>query len=207
MDGDHGALRGDAREPGSVGRMTTDGTEELLREVEGARLRSLVAADLSVAERLHAEGYELITPGGATLSKRAYLDGIGSGGLDYSVFEPVSEIRVRLYDRAAILRYRVRDRDHRQRRARRGHLLAYRCLRESRGAVAGGLVAGHAHAASRTDGLAAARHGGGCEQRDDHQRGLRAPARNFRFRRRRPGAGARTRAAGACSAGPPRVRA
>lgn len=88
--------------------MTADGTEEFLREVEAARLRSLVSADLSVAERLHAEGYELITPGGATLSKRAYLDGIGSGGLDYSVFEPVSEIRVRLYDQVAILRYRVR---------------------------------------------------------------------------------------------------
>ena len=38
------------------------------------------------------------------LSKRDYLDGIASGELDYSVFEPVSEIRVRLYDGAAILR-------------------------------------------------------------------------------------------------------
>jgi hypothetical protein len=88
--------------------MTADGTEELLRSLERARLRSLVAADLSVAERLHAEGYELITPGGAALSKRAYLDGIGSGDLDYLVFEPISDIRVRLYGQAAILRYQVR---------------------------------------------------------------------------------------------------
>ena len=88
--------------------MTAERTEELLHEVEHARLRSLVAADLSVAEPLHADAYELITPGGATMSKRAYLDAIASGELDYSVFEPISEIRVRLYDQAAILRYRVR---------------------------------------------------------------------------------------------------
>ena len=81
---------------------------ELLRDAELARLRSLVAPDLLVAEGLHADDYELITPGGATLSKREYLDGIASGELDYSVFEALSEIRVRLYDKAAILRYRVR---------------------------------------------------------------------------------------------------
>jgi hypothetical protein len=86
----------------------TDRTEGLLREAEQARLKSLVAADLSVAERLHADDYQLITPGGAAMSKRAYLDGIGSGELDYTVFEPVSEITVRLYRQAAILRYRVR---------------------------------------------------------------------------------------------------
>jgi hypothetical protein len=82
--------------------------EESLREVERARLRSLVMPDLEVAERLHADDYELITPGGSALTKREYLDGITAGELDYSVFEPISEIRVRLYDGAAILRYRVR---------------------------------------------------------------------------------------------------
>lgn len=87
---------------------TADRTEALLRDAERARLQSLVTADLSVAERLHAEDYELITPGGAEMSKRAYLDGIESGELDYSVFKPVSDIRVRLYGEAAILRYRVR---------------------------------------------------------------------------------------------------
>jgi hypothetical protein len=91
--------------------MTTEAEQVLkgtLREAERGRLRSLVTPDLSVAERLHADDYELITPGGATMSKREYLDGISSGDLDYSVFEPISEIRVRLYDTAAILRYRVR---------------------------------------------------------------------------------------------------
>ena len=81
---------------------------EKLREAERGRLRSLVTPELPVAEHLHADDYELITPGGATMSKREYLDGIASGELDYSVFEPISELRVRLYDQAAILRYRVR---------------------------------------------------------------------------------------------------
>ena len=84
------------------------GIDERLRETERERLRSLVLPDLDLAERLHADDYELVTPGGATLSKRAYLDGIRSGELDYSVFEPVSDIRIRQYEGAAILRYRVR---------------------------------------------------------------------------------------------------
>jgi uncharacterized protein DUF4440 len=82
--------------------------ESILRDTERERLRSLVAPDQPVAERLHADDYELITPGGATMSKREYLDSIASGDLDYLVFEPISEIRVRRYDRGAILRYRVR---------------------------------------------------------------------------------------------------
>jgi Domain of unknown function (DUF4440) len=91
--------------------MTLEATaqlEEALRQAERRRLRSLVVPDLAAAEGLHADDFELITPGGATMSKREYLDGIASGELNYSVFEPISELRVRLYDRAAILRYRVR---------------------------------------------------------------------------------------------------
>jgi hypothetical protein len=84
------------------------GLERFLREAERRRLRSLVTPDLHVAERLHADEYELITPGGAALSKREYLDGIAAGDFDYAVFEPISEIRVRFYHDAAILRYRVR---------------------------------------------------------------------------------------------------
>jgi hypothetical protein len=82
--------------------------ESILRDAERERLRSLVTPDLPIAERLHADDYELITPGGGTMSKREYLDSIASGDLDYLVFEPTSEMRVRRYDRGAILRYRVR---------------------------------------------------------------------------------------------------
>ena len=81
---------------------------DLIRETERERLRSLVAPDLDVARSLHADDYQLITPSGATLSRDEYLGDIASGALDYSVFEPESEIAVRFYGNAAIVRYRVR---------------------------------------------------------------------------------------------------
>lgn len=81
---------------------------DLIRATERERLRSLVARDLDVARSLHADNYQLITPGGATLSKQDYLGQIESGALDYRVFEPESEMAVRCYGHAAVVRYRVR---------------------------------------------------------------------------------------------------
>ena len=86
--------------------MTFDADE--LREIERTRLRALVDVDLVVAEELHAEDYQLITPRGVALSKAEYLGEIASGELDYHVFEPASEIAVRGDDRFATLRYRAR---------------------------------------------------------------------------------------------------
>lgn len=63
---------------------------------------------MGTAEALHAEDYELITPGGATYTKRGYLDGIASGELRYQVFEAASPVRVRVEGDTAILRYEVR---------------------------------------------------------------------------------------------------
>lgn len=81
---------------------------EFFRERDRQRLRTLVEGDLDLARSLHADDYQLITPGGATISREAYLDGIATGDLDYLVFEPVSEIAVRVFDRAAAVRYQVR---------------------------------------------------------------------------------------------------
>ncbi|HEU5326140.1 MAG TPA: nuclear transport factor 2 family protein, partial [Candidatus Limnocylindria bacterium] len=41
----------------------------LLEATERRRLRALVDADLPTADALHADDYELITPGGSSLSK------------------------------------------------------------------------------------------------------------------------------------------
>jgi hypothetical protein len=83
--------------------------EHELREIERRRLASLVACDMATAESLHAEDYELVPPGGRPLSRREYLGGIASGELRYEVFEPASEIRVRILgDAAAAVRYRAR---------------------------------------------------------------------------------------------------
>ena len=86
---------------------TQEATEEDdLRAIERARLHALVEADMETANRLHATDFQLVTPGGGTYSKDEYLGGITSGEVDYVIWEPVSEIAVRLYGHAANIRYR-----------------------------------------------------------------------------------------------------
>jgi hypothetical protein len=85
--------------------MSDDADE--LRTLERRRLRSLVEGDLDTAGRLHADDYELITPRGVALSKSAYLASVASRELDYTQFEPVSEIAVRIGPSQAVLRYRA----------------------------------------------------------------------------------------------------
>jgi hypothetical protein len=62
---------------------------------------------MAAAGALHAEDYQLVTPGGATLSKSEYLGGIADGSLRYRRFEPDGEVAVRFWGSAAALRYEV----------------------------------------------------------------------------------------------------
>lgn len=78
-----------------------------LREVERRRLRSLVDRDMAVAASLHADDYQLVTPGGAALSKQDYLMGVESGELDYQVFEAASDVAVRVFREGGIVRYQA----------------------------------------------------------------------------------------------------
>jgi hypothetical protein len=80
---------------------------ERLRATERARLRALVEGDLATADALHADDYQLVTPGGATLSKAEYLGGIADGTLRYRRFEPDGPIEVRVWGSAAAARYQV----------------------------------------------------------------------------------------------------
>jgi len=86
--------------------VTAQDEAEQLRTIERERLRSLVNADMETARRLHADDFQLINPGGATLSKEQYLGQIASGQLDYLVWEP-GTIEVRRYGEAAVLRYQA----------------------------------------------------------------------------------------------------
>jgi hypothetical protein len=88
-------------------RQTDADLADLLEATERTRLRALVEADIATAERLHADDYQLITPGGGSLSKAAYLGGIAEGTLRYRRFEPDGEVRVRFWGTAAALRYEV----------------------------------------------------------------------------------------------------
>lgn len=81
---------------------------DLIRVLERERLRSLVAGDIETAARLHAPDYELIPPGGRPINRDAYFGMIQRGDFTYDVFEPASEIAVRLYEDAAAIRYQAR---------------------------------------------------------------------------------------------------
>jgi hypothetical protein len=86
-----------------------DGLEVDIRDLERRRLRALVDADVDVANRLHADDYELVTPGADRLSKADYLGAIASGEIDYRVFEPASDIDVLVLGETAVaLRYVAR---------------------------------------------------------------------------------------------------
>jgi hypothetical protein len=78
-----------------------------LRATERERLRSLIEGDVESARRLHADDFQLINPGGATLSKEEYLGQIASGELDYVLWEP-GAIEVRRYGEGAVIRYQAR---------------------------------------------------------------------------------------------------
>lgn len=87
--------------------MSDDAIEEL-RDVERRRLRALVDADIAAARQLHAHDYQLITPGGAALTGDEYLADIASGAIDYRVFEPASEIEVKVFGDGGVVRYKAR---------------------------------------------------------------------------------------------------
>jgi hypothetical protein len=63
---------------------------------------------MAVADPLHAEDFQLIPPTGNSLSKADYLGAIAAGDHKYHVFEPATEIDVRVSDTIAVIRYRSR---------------------------------------------------------------------------------------------------
>jgi hypothetical protein len=83
---------------------TPAGEAERIRAIERERLRSLVEVDMTTAERLHADDFQLINPAGAALTKAEYLGSLKARQLDYLAWEP-GDIAVRLYGTAAVIRY------------------------------------------------------------------------------------------------------
>ena len=78
---------------------------EVLRAIERKRLRALVSVDIDAANELHADDFQLITPAGKSLSKAEHLGAVGSGEIDYLVWEP-EEILVHVAGDLSALRYR-----------------------------------------------------------------------------------------------------
>ena len=71
--------------------------------LERRRTQAIVLRDLPVVEDLHADDYELVTPGGRTLSRAEYL-GLFSEVPFYSAWT-VGPVRARIAEAMAVLRY------------------------------------------------------------------------------------------------------
>jgi len=80
---------------------------DTIRDLERARLRALVEADMETARRLHAFDFQLITPRGRALSKEQYLEAVADGEIRYLVWEP-GPMAVRVHDGIALIRYNAR---------------------------------------------------------------------------------------------------
>lgn len=80
---------------------------ELIRTTERERLRAMVEADMDVANQLHADDFQLINPVGMAFSKEVYLGDVASGFVDYLIWEPETEIDVRLNGEMAVIRYQA----------------------------------------------------------------------------------------------------
>ncbi len=81
-------------------------TEDELRALEQERLAAFVAKDVETLRRLHADDFEMVNPGGQAVSKPEYLNGLGAGFIEYRLWEPASDIDVRVYGDGAVLHYR-----------------------------------------------------------------------------------------------------
>ena len=91
------------------GKAETSGTggarkAERLRDLERARLKAFVDADVATGRPLHASDFELINPAGDVLTRDDMLGAVGAGVLDFQVYEPVSRIKLRLYGNRAVMR-------------------------------------------------------------------------------------------------------
>ncbi len=75
-----------------------------LAHIEQLRLRALVEADVAVADPLHADDFQLITPSGDSVTKAEYLGGIASGEINYLRWEP-RDVAARVCGDAGCVRY------------------------------------------------------------------------------------------------------
>ena len=81
---------------------------DTLRSIERKRVAALASGDTATAGLFHAPDFQLVNPAGGVMNREEYLGGIASGLLRYAVWQPDSIIDVRVYDQAAVLRYRSR---------------------------------------------------------------------------------------------------
>jgi len=80
---------------------------EDIRAVQLERSAALLTSDMQVAESIHADDFQLITPLGALFSKAQYLGAVEAGIIRYTVMELDSPVDVRVHGDLALVRYRA----------------------------------------------------------------------------------------------------
>ena len=80
-----------------------EASAQVVRATERQRLRALLGNDLDTAQRLHADDFELINPEGEVTSRELYID--SGAAFEYTVWKPITPIRVRVHGDAAVIRY------------------------------------------------------------------------------------------------------
>jgi len=83
-------------------------TAQDIRQTVLKRMKALADRDLTLADRIIADEFQLIPPNGRALTKSEYLGSIASGTIRYRVWEAASPIAVRLYGEVAVIRYQAR---------------------------------------------------------------------------------------------------
>jgi len=78
-------------------------TNEII-DFEKTRLKALVDADITTAEPMHAEEFELISPIAFVFTKELYLGQIESGYIDYKQWD-FNDASVKHYRNIALIRY------------------------------------------------------------------------------------------------------
>jgi hypothetical protein len=80
-------------------------TADHFRELEAQRTRALVARDMPAIERLHALGYQLVTPAGKVFDRARYLGALAAA--PFYAGWVMGSVEVRVSAQMALLRYQA----------------------------------------------------------------------------------------------------
>lgn len=80
----------------------SDNEANIIRKIEQQRVRALVEENMDLAQKLHADDFQLITPDGSEFTKESYRRQVDTKELDYKVWDP-GYITIQLYDNVAVI--------------------------------------------------------------------------------------------------------
>jgi uncharacterized protein (TIGR02246 family) len=82
-------------------------TDDELRALEQQRISAITGKDADALQRLLADDYHLINPGGQQVGKFDLVNGIREGFISYSLWEVDGAMAVVLSETMAVVRYRA----------------------------------------------------------------------------------------------------